>query len=65
MTQNSEYDIMRLGDSMCNGDLILDDLVFPVSDEHWIKVDEIPEPQSGKLVRGSFGTFSIKEQNDE
>ena len=56
---------MRLGDNMCDDNLILDDLVFPVSVEHWVNVDEIPEPQNGKLIRGTFGTFSIKEQNDD
>lgn len=56
---------MRLGDNMCDDNLILDDLVFPVSDGHWVNVDEISEPQNGKLIRGSFGTFSIKEQNDD
>lgn len=56
---------MRLGDNMCDDNLFFDDLVSPVSDEHWINVNEIPEPQNGKLIRGSFGTFSIKEQDDE
>ena len=50
---------------MDKDNLICDDLVSPVSDECWVNVDEILEPQNGKLIRGSFGTFSIKEQNDE
>lgn len=56
---------MRLGDNMCDDNLILDDLVFPVSDENFVNVEEIPEPQNGKLIRGSLGTFSIKDQDDK
>lgn len=50
---------------MDKDNLICDDLVSSVSDEHWINADEIPEPQNGKLIRGSFGTFSIEEKNDD
>ena len=50
---------------MDKNNLICDDLVSHVSDENFVNVEEIPEPQNGKLIRSLFEMFNIKELNEE
>ena len=41
-------------------DLFIDDLVCPTTNDDFIDADEMPEPQNGVLIKGTFGVFNIQ-----